>query len=119
MKPFIAGGLFISGTATFLFGSFEGAAILFILSFIAAIGDSLLVPTVYAAFDTLASKHFKGRVTSVVAMAEDTGYFFGPLVAGPIAHFFGFPAAFYTFGVVILFMAAIAFLVKIQRDEGN
>lgn len=114
VKPFIAGGLLISGAATFLFGSFDGALILFTLSFIAAIGDSLLVPTVYAAFDTLASRHFKGRVTSVVAMVEDTGYFFGPLVAGLIAHYFGFPAAFYTFGVIVLAAALVASFVKLR-----
>lgn len=114
VKPFIVGGLLISGIATFLFGSFDGALILFVLSFVAAIGDSLLVPTVYAAFDTLASRHFKGRVTSVVAMAEDAGYFFGPLVAGSIAYYFGFPAAFYTFGILILLVAVLAIFVKLR-----
>ncbi|MBI2640557.1 MAG: MFS transporter [Candidatus Sungbacteria bacterium] len=114
VKPFIAGGLGIAGVATFLFGAFDSAIILFVLSFIAAIGDSFLVPTVYASFDTLASRHFKGRVTSVVAVAEDTGYLFGPLLAGSIAQYFGFPAAFYTLGIIILSAAAVAVVIKLQ-----
>lgn len=114
VKPFIAGGLFLMGVATFLFGAFEEAWVLFALSFIAAIGDSLLVPVVYASLDTLSDYRFKGRITSVVALTEDSGYFFGPLVAGLAAHYFGFPVTFYAFGVFILLIMMVAMFIKFQ-----
>lgn len=114
VKPFIVAGLSLMALATFLFGAFTGAIVLFTLAFMAAIGDAILVPVVYASFDALASRHFKGRITSVVAIAEDSGYFFGPLIAGPIVYLFGFPAAFYSFGIFILAVTGVAFFVKFR-----
>lgn len=114
IKPGIVVGLFLMGVATLLFGMYRNPYVLFAFAFLAAIGDSVLVPTVYAAFDTLSDRHFKGRITSVVSLTEDTGYFFGPLIAGPIAQYFGFPAAFYCFGILILLVALVAIIAKIK-----
>ncbi len=118
-KPFIVGGLIIMGAATFLFGFFESALLLFVFAFMAAIGDAILVPVVYAFMDTLSDRHFKGRITSVLALTEDTGYFFGPLVAGLVAHFFGFPAAFWSFGVFILIVMFIAMAIRFTNTVPN
>lgn len=75
-------------------------------------GDAILVPTVYASLDSLSSRHFKGRISSVTALIENTGYFFGPLAAGFAAHFFGFPVTFFGFGIFILFVMGVAIFTK-------
>lgn len=54
------------------------------------------------------------RLSSVTALTEDTGYFFGPLAAGLTAHFFGFPATFFGFGIFILFVMGVAILIKLR-----
>lgn len=114
VKFFITAGLGVTGIATFLFGAFDSAVMLFVLAFVAAIGDAILVPTVYASFDTLSSRHFKGRITSVVALTEDSGYFLGPLVAGFISYYFGFPAAFYGFGAFTLLITGVAIFTRFR-----
>lgn len=110
--PFIAGGLCLMGSATFLFGTFESALFLFLLAFVAAIGDAILVPTVLASFDTLSQRHFKGKISSVLAFTEDTGYFLGPLIAGPAAALWGFRVTFYGFGIFIIAVMVVAIATR-------
>lgn len=106
--------LFLMGSATFLFGTSESPYLLFFFAFVAAIGDSILVPTLLASFDTLSSRHLKGRISSVVNVVEDSGYLLAPLLAGLIAHFLGFAWAFYAFGLFIFAVTAIALFVRLD-----
>lgn len=106
--------LFLMGSSTLLFGISENPYLLFLFSFIAAMGDAILVPTILASFDTLSSRHSKGRISSVINVVEDSGYLLAPLGAGFIAHFFGFSAAFYAFGIFILAVAVFALMSRID-----
>ena len=102
------------GTATFLFGTAQNPYLLFTYAFIAAVGDAILVPTVLASFDTLASRHFKGRISSAVNVVEDSGYLLAPIPAGLIAHFIGFNWAFYLFGAFILCVMIVALFTRLE-----
>jgi len=102
------------GGATVLFGFSENVYMLFLLALIAAIGDSILVPAILAAFDQLSTNHSKGRISSVVNVVEDFGYLTAPLLAGVLAYFFGFSVTFALFGAFILLIMVIAFVVKIK-----
>jgi len=113
-KRAIVTGLFLMGTATFLFGTAQNPYLLFTYAFIAAVGDAILVPTVLASFDTLASRHFKGRISSAVNVVEDSGYLLAPIPAGLIAHFIGFNWAFYLFGAFILCVMIVALFTRLE-----
>ena len=113
-KRAIVAGLFLMGTATFLFGTAQNPYLLFAYAFIAAVGDAILVPTVLASFDTLASRHFKGRISSAVNVVEDFGYLLSPIPAGLIAHFIGFDWAFYLFGTFILCIMVVALFTRLE-----
>lgn len=106
--------LFLMGSATFLFGTSENTYILFTFAFIAAVGDSILVPTVLSAFDTLSSRHFKGRISSAVNVVEDFGYLLAPLFAGSAAYFLGFNWAFYIFGMFIFAVTIVALFTRLD-----
>ena len=115
IKPAIVFSLFLMGSATFLFGTTGNPYVLFAYAFIAAIGDAILVPTILAGFDTLSSRHFKGRISSVVNVVEDLGYLTAPLIAGFLAHFLGFATAFSIFGSFILAVTIVSIFVRITR----
>lgn len=108
--------LFLMGGATFLFGTSENPYLLFAYSFTAAVGDAILVPTVLAAFDTLASRHFKGRISSAVNVVEDFGYLLAPLMAGVLAYYLGFQITFFGFGIFILLVALVALFTRLELD---
>ena len=118
-KQIIIGGLFLMGVATFLFGTVSNPYILFFLAFLAATGDAILVPTALASFDTLSQRHFKGKIAGVVTLVESLGYLLGPLIAGPLAYFFGFRSTFYLFGIFILFVMVMGLLVRFPMLEGK
>ena len=102
------------GTGTFLFGTSENPYILFVYALIASMGDAILVPTILASFDTLSSRHFKGRISSAVNVVEDFGYLLAPIPAGFIAHFIGFSWAFYLFGAFILCVMVVALFTRLE-----
>jgi MFS family permease len=110
-RPFVLGGLVITGVATGLTGWATGLALLVVLSVVAGVGAGLLNPSQQAAVaDVIGRERSGGPALAAFSMAQDGGMIAGPVVAGLIVDLSGYPAAFAVTGAVTL-AAAVPWLV--------
>jgi MFS family permease len=110
-RPFILGGLVVSGVATALTGWALGLVVLVVLSVVAGIGAGLLNPAQQASVaDVIGRERSGGPALAAFSMAQDAGAIAGPIFAGLLVDHGSYELAFLMTGVVTL-LAALPWLV--------
>jgi MFS transporter, DHA1 family, tetracycline resistance protein len=104
-------GLAVSGVATVVLGFLTSPPLFLIASLVAGMGGGLVNPPMNAAVaDVLGSRARGGTVLAGFQMSADLGAIIGPVLAGALAEFAGFPSAFAVTGAVAL--VALGFWVR-------
>ncbi len=102
-KPFILGGLVVSGLATAATGFATGLVTLVVLSVIAGVGAGTLNPAQQASLaDVVGRDRNGGPALAAFQMAQDTGAILGPLVAGLLVDHGSYGLAFGVTGAITL-----------------
>lgn len=100
-------GLLVSAAGTGTLGWAHTIVPFLVLSVIAGAGAGLVNPGQQAAVaDIVGQERSGGKVLATFQMATDCGAILGPVLAGTLADFFGFEAAFAVTAVVLLAGAA-------------
>lgn len=106
-RPFIIGGLLISGLATLITGLAGNLPLLVIVSVVAGFGAGALNPAQQAALaDIIGRDRNGGPALAAVQMASDSGAIIGPVVAGVLVDHGSFGLAFGVTGVITVVAAA-------------
>ena len=107
-------GLAVSAAATAVLGLASTMPLFLALSLVAGLGSGLLNPPLNAAVaDVVGAERRGGAVLAGFQMASDIGAILGPLVAGAVAQWFGYGAAFGVTGLV----AALALALWLRAPE--
>lgn len=107
-------GLAVSAAATAVLGLLPTMPLFLAASLIAGLGSGLLNPPLNAAVaDVVGAGRRGGTVLAGFQMASDIGAILGPLVAGAVAQWFGYGAAFGLTGLV----AALALALWLRAPE--
>lgn len=102
-KPFIIGGLVVSGLATLVTGWAGSLALLLLVSVIAGLGAGTLNPAQQASLaDVIGHERNGGPAIAAVQMASDLGSIIGPIVAGVLVDRGSYPLAFGLTGLITL-----------------
>lgn len=109
-KPFIVGGLVVSGVATLVTGLAQDLPVLIILSVIAGIGAGALNPAQQAALgDIVGRQRNGGPALAAFQMSQDLGSIIGPVIAGLLVDIGSYSLAFAVTGTITL-LAALPWL---------
>jgi len=109
-RPFIIGGLLISGVATAVTGFATDLPMLVVLSVVAGVGAGALNPAQQAGLaDIVGRERNGGPALAAFQMSADTGAIIGPVLAGALIDFGSYPLAFGTTGLITL-LAVIPWL---------
>ncbi len=109
-KPFIVGGLVISGLATAATGFAQDLTMLVIVSVVAGIGAGALNPAQQASLaDVVGRERNGGPALAAFQMSQDLGSIVGPLIAGLLVDQGSYPLAFGVTGAITL-LAALPWL---------
>lgn len=109
-KPFILGGLLISGVATLVTGWAGSLTLLVVVSVIAGLGAGTLNPAQQASLaDVIGHQRNGGPAIAAVQMCADLGSIIGPILAGVLVDRGSYPLAFGVTGVITL-LAALPWL---------
>ncbi len=110
-RPFVLGGLVVSGVATAVTGWALGLVVLVAVSVVAGIGAGLLNPAQQASVaDVIGRERSGGPALAAFSMAQDAGAIAGPIFAGLLVDHGSYELAFLMTGVVTL-LAALPWLV--------
>ncbi len=102
-RPFILGGLLLSGTATAVTGFAVALPALVVASVVAGVGAGTLNPAQQAALaDIIGRERNGGPALAAFQMSTDTGAIIGPIVAGLLIDRGSYPLAFGFTGAVTL-----------------
>ncbi|MGL5929499.1 MAG: MFS transporter [Dermatophilaceae bacterium] len=102
-KPFILGGLVLSGVATLVTGWATGLVLLLVLSVVAGVGAGVLNPAQQASVaDIVGRDRNGGPALAAFQMSMDAGAIIGPIVAGLLVDRGSFGLAFAATGVITL-----------------
>lgn len=109
-RPLILIGLLISGVFTAVLGLSDNIAAMLVVSALAGVGAGLLNPAQQAAIaDVIGNERSGGKVLAGFQMAMDTGAIIGPVLAGMLADWLGYGAAFGLSGIILL-LAGVGWL---------
>lgn len=109
-KPFILGGLLVSGVATAATGLAQDLWSLVLLSIIAGVGAGALNPAQQASLaDVVGRDRNGGPALAAFQMSQDFGSILGPLAAGLLVDHGSYSLAFGTTGAITL-LAALPWL---------
>jgi MFS family permease len=109
-RPFILGGLVVSGLATIVTGFASDLPTLVVLSVVAGVGAGTLNPAQQAALaDVVGRERNGGPALAAFQMSSDTGAIIGPVIAGVLIDQGSYPLAFGTTGLITL-LAVIPWL---------
>ncbi|MBP2476645.1 MFS family permease [Crossiella equi] len=107
-KPPVLVGLLISGLATIWLGFTDSVPLFLLASVVGGIGAGLLNPPTNAAVaDVIGTKGKGGPVLAAFQMTADIGAIIGPLLAGVIAEYVSFTAAFALTGLLSVLAALV------------
>jgi MFS family permease len=102
-RPFIIGGLLVSGLATLVTGWAGSLTLLLLVSVIAGLGAGTLNPAQQASLaDVIGHERNGGPAIAAVQMASDLGSIIGPIVAGVLVDRGSYPLAFGLTGLITL-----------------
>ncbi len=102
-RPFVLGGLVVSGVATLLTGLAWGLLVLVLLSVVAGLGAGILNPAQQAGVaDVIGRERSGGPALAGFQMATDFGAILGPIVAGLLVDYGSYPLAFAATGAILL-----------------
>lgn len=102
-RPFILGGLLVSGLATAVTGFANALPGLVVVSVVAGVGAGTLNPAQQAALaDVIGRERNGGPALAAFQMSMDTGTIIGPVVAGVLIDHGSYPLAFGFTGAVTL-----------------
>ena len=102
-RPFIVGGLLVSGLATIVTGFASDLPTLVVLSVVAGVGAGTLNPAQQAALADVVGRHRNGGpALAAFQMSSDTGAIIGPVLAGILIDHGSYPLAFGTTGLITL-----------------
>jgi MFS family permease len=105
-RPFIIGGLVVSGVATALTGLAGSLAVLVVLSVVAGIGAGTLNPAQQAALaDVVGRDRNGGPALAAFQMSSDAGSIIGPILAGVLVDRGSYGLAFGVTGAITLLVA--------------
>ncbi len=109
-KPFIVGGLLVSGLATAVTGLAGTLVVLIALCLVAGLGSGAMNPAQQAALgDVIGRERGGGPALATFQMAQDGGAIVGPVLAGLLVDHGSYPLAFAVTGAVAL-LAALPWL---------
>lgn len=113
-RPPVLVGLAVSAVGTGLLGSISSLPLFLAVALVTGIGSGLVNPPMNAAVaDVIGSRARGGTVVAGFQMAADLGTIMGPVLAGAVAEFAGFPAAFALTGAV----SVLAFAAWLRAPE--
>ena len=116
-RPFILGGLLVSGTATAITGFASDLPTLVIVSVIAGLGAGTLNPAQQASLaDVVGRDRNGGPALAAFQMSQDSGAIVGPIIAGLLIDNGSYTLAFGVTGVITL-LAAIPWLRARETRE--
>lgn len=102
-KPFILGGLLVSGLATAVTGLAQDLTVLVVLSVVAGIGAGALNPAQQATVaDVVGRERNGGPALAAFQMAQDFGSITGPIIAGLLVDNGSYRLAFAVTGAITL-----------------
>ncbi|HYN30218.1 MAG TPA: MFS transporter [Dermatophilaceae bacterium] len=105
-RPFILGGLVVSGVATALTGLAGSLAVLVVLSVVAGVGAGTLNPAQQAALaDVVGRDRNGGPALAAFQMSADAGSIIGPVLAGVLVDRVSYELAFGVTGAITLIAA--------------
>ena len=105
-KPFIVGGLVVSGVATAVTGLAQDLPMLVVLSVVAGIGAGALNPAQQASLaDVVGRERNGGPALAAFQMSQDFGSIAGPIIAGLLVDNGSYPLAFAVTGTITLLAA--------------
>jgi MFS family permease len=106
-KPFILGGLVVSGVATAVTGLAQDLTMLVVLSVVAGIGAGALNPAQQASLaDVVGRERNGGPALAAFQMSQDFGSITGPLIAGLLVDHGSYSLAFAVTGAITLLAVA-------------
>lgn len=109
-KPFIVGGLVISGIGTAVTGYAATFVLLMLVSIVAGFGAGTLNPAQQASIaDVVGRERNGGPALAAFQMAGDSGTIVGPILAGVLIDAGSFHLAFIATGIIVL-LAALPWL---------
>ncbi len=116
-RPFIVGGLVISGLATIVTGFASDLPVLVVLSVVAGVGAGMLNPAQQAALaDIVGRERNGGPALATFQMSADSGAIIGPILAGLLIDHGSYPLAFGITGLVTL-LAVIPWLFARETHD--
>ncbi|HML50833.1 MAG TPA: MFS transporter [Propionicimonas sp.] len=118
-RPFIIGGLVVSGIATAATGFAPNLTLLVVLSLIAGVGAGTLNPAQQASLaDVVGREHNGGPALAAFQMAQDSGSIAGPLIAGLLVDHGSYELAFAVTGGITV-IAALPWLWARETRPGR
>lgn len=106
-KPFILGGLVVSGVATAATGLAQDLPVLVIVSVVAGMGAGALNPAQQASLaDVVGRDRNAGPALAAFQMVQDLGSIIGPVIAGLLVDHGSYSLAFAVTGTITLLAAA-------------
>ncbi|MEO7422383.1 MAG: MFS transporter [Ornithinibacter sp.] len=116
-RPFILGGLLVSGLATAVTGFANDMPTLIVVSVIAGLGAGTLNPAQQASLaDVVGRDRNGGRALATFQMSQDSGAIVGPIIAGLLIDNGSYTLAFGVTGVITL-LALIPWLRARETRE--
>lgn len=119
-RPFVLGGLLVSGLATAVTGWATALVLLLLVSVVAGVGAGSLNPAQQAAVaDVVGRERSGGPALAAYSMSQDAGAIVGPILAGLLVDHGSYPLAFAATGAVTL-VAALPWLTAretVARDR--
>jgi len=116
-RPFILGGLLVSGTATAITGFASDLPTLVIVSVIAGLGAGTLNPAQQASLaDVVGRDRNGGPALAAFQMSQDSGAIVGPIIAGLLIDNGSYSLAFGVTGLITL-LAVIPWLRARETRE--
>jgi MFS family permease len=105
-RPFIVGGLLVSGLTTAVTGLAAGLVVLLVLCLVAGFGSGAMNPAQQAALaDIVGRERGGGPALAAYQMAQDGGTIVGPVVAGLLVDHGSYPLAFAVTGAIAVLAA--------------
>ena len=116
-RPFIVGGLVISGLATIVTGFASDLPVLVVLSVVAGLGAGMLNPAQQAALaDIVGRERNGGPALATFQMSADSGAIVGPILAGLLIDHGSYPLAFGITGLITL-LAVVPWLFARETHD--
>ncbi len=116
-RPFIIGGLVISGLATMVTGFASDLPVLVLLSVVAGFGAGMLNPAQQASLaDIVGRERNGGPALAAFQMSADSGAIIGPVLAGLLIDYGSYPLAFGMTGLITL-LAVIPWLFARETHD--